>query len=91
VICSGIGGMAEKVTDGVNGFRFRVGDPVSLAEVIRKAAEPGVWERLRQNLPPVHTMERHVDNLSRHYTDIIEQRAPLLTSSRNGRRRASVS
>ncbi len=38
VICSGIGGMAEKVTDGVNGLHFRVGDPRSLAETMRRAA-----------------------------------------------------
>ena len=31
VICSDIGGMAEKVTDGVDGLHFRVGDPRSLA------------------------------------------------------------
>ena len=32
VICAGIGGMAEKVTDGVNGLHFRVGDAQHLAE-----------------------------------------------------------
>jgi glycosyltransferase involved in cell wall biosynthesis len=90
VICSGIGGMAEKVTDGVNGFRFRVGDPVSLADVIRRAVEPGVWERLQQNLPPLHTMERHVDNLTRYYNDMIDRRA-VLTPSSNGRQKESVS
>src|SRR5205823_14689536 len=30
IICSDIGGMAEKVTHDVNGLHFRVGDPVSL-------------------------------------------------------------
>jgi glycosyltransferase involved in cell wall biosynthesis len=75
VICSGIGGMAEKVTDGVNGFRFRVGDPFSLAAAIRKAVEPGVWHRLRENFPPLHTMESHVRNMTRYYTEIIERRA----------------
>ena len=75
VICSGIGGMAEKVTDGVNGFRFSVGDAVSLADAIRKAVEPGVWSRLHKNLPPVHTMEGHVRNMARYYTEMMEQRA----------------
>src|SRR6185436_12596375 len=47
VICSGIGGMAEKVTDGVNGLHFRRGDPASLAATIRRAAtSPGLWETL---------------------------------------------
>jgi glycosyltransferase involved in cell wall biosynthesis len=81
VICSGIGGMAEKVIDGVNGFHFRVGDPVSLASAIRKAIEPGVWDRLRENLPPLHTMESHLRNMTRYYTEMIERRA-LSTSSR---------
>ena len=31
VICSDIGGMAEKVTDGVDGLHFRGGDPEDLA------------------------------------------------------------
>jgi glycosyltransferase involved in cell wall biosynthesis len=82
VICSGIGGMAEKVTDGVNGFRFRVGDPVSLAEVIRKAVEPGVWDRLRKNLPPLHAMDSHVRSLTRYYTGMIERRAVLVSTSK---------
>jgi glycosyltransferase involved in cell wall biosynthesis len=80
VICSGIGGMAEKVTDGVNGFHFRVGDPVSLAEAIRRAVEPGVWDRLRENFPPLHTMESHARDMTRYYTGMIERRAPSASS-----------
>lgn len=34
VICSGIGGMAEKVEDGVSGHHFRVGDARDLARVM---------------------------------------------------------
>jgi glycosyltransferase involved in cell wall biosynthesis len=82
VICSGIGGMAEKVTDGVNGFHFRVGDHMSLADVIRRAVEPGVWDRLRQNLPPLHAMDVHARNLSRYYTDMIERRAVLASTQK---------
>jgi len=41
VICSDIGGMAEKVRDGVDGLHFRAGDPESLAEAIGRAAGPG--------------------------------------------------
>ena len=49
VICSDIGGMAEKVDDGVNGLHFRAGDPTSLARTIKRAAEePQLWERLRE-------------------------------------------
>ena len=34
IICSDIGGMAEKVRDGIDGFHFRAGDPRSLAELL---------------------------------------------------------
>ena len=37
VICSDIGGMAEKVADGVDGLHFRAGDPRSLARVLERA------------------------------------------------------
>ncbi|MEI6363436.1 MAG: glycosyltransferase family 4 protein [Actinomycetes bacterium] len=34
VICSDIGGMAEKVRDGIDGWHFEVGSPVSLAALL---------------------------------------------------------
>lgn len=37
VICSGIGGMAEKVIDGVTGLHFQIGRADDLVRVIRKA------------------------------------------------------
>ncbi len=37
VICSDLGGMAEHVTPDQNGLRFRMGDPVDLALVMRDA------------------------------------------------------
>ena len=52
VICSDIGGMAEKVTDGVNGLHFAAGNPAQLAETIRLAVStPGLWDRLRDGHP----------------------------------------
>lgn len=56
VICSDIGGMAEMVTDGVNGLHFRAGDAASLARALRRAAdEPGLWQRLAEGIPAVPT------------------------------------
>jgi glycosyltransferase involved in cell wall biosynthesis len=76
VICSDIGGMAEKVTDGVNGLHFRVGDADSLASTIRRAVEtPGLWEELREGIPAVHRMDDHVDVLTGAYESLIEQRS----------------
>ena len=75
VICSDIGGMAEKVTDGIDGLHFRVGDPDSLADVIERAVgTPGLWKALRDGTRGVHAMDEHVERLSDLYAEIIERR-----------------
>jgi glycosyltransferase involved in cell wall biosynthesis len=79
VICSGIGGMAEKVSNGVDGLHFSAGDPRSLANVIRKAVTtPGLWNELRAGIPPVYTMEEHIASLSGAYTELLDQRRPAI-------------
>ena len=40
VICSGIGGMAERVADGVDGLHVPPGDAAALAETMRAADRP---------------------------------------------------
>jgi glycosyltransferase involved in cell wall biosynthesis len=76
VICSDIGGMAEKVTDGVDGLHFRANDPTSLAATIRRAAEtPGLWERLRSNIKPVYGMTEHADRLHSIYDELLLRRS----------------
>lgn len=72
VICSDIGGMAEKVTHEVNGLHFRAGDPRSLAETLRRATtEPGLWDRLRAGIPEVYDMEDHVRSLGEIYDGLL--------------------
>ncbi|MBM1171280.1 glycosyltransferase family 4 protein [Microvirga arabica] len=52
VICSNIGGPAERVQDDIFGLHFQVGDPRSLASVIRRACtEQGLWNRLSASIP----------------------------------------
>lgn len=52
VICSNIGGMAEKVRDGVDGLHFEVRNPLDLADVLARAAtEEGLHARLSGNAP----------------------------------------
>ena len=47
VICSGIGGMAELVQDGVTGLHVPPGDAAALAEAMELAAtDPGRWDRM---------------------------------------------
>ncbi len=74
VICSGIGGMAEKVEHGVSGLHFRVNDPLSLAEAILEASKPGTWERLHAGIPALHSMDEHVRNLTRLYDEALNWR-----------------
>ena len=52
VICSNIGGMAERIKDEIDGLHFEVADPRSLAVVMRRAAtEPGLWQKLSAAAP----------------------------------------
>jgi glycosyltransferase involved in cell wall biosynthesis len=75
VICSGVGGMAEKVTDAVNGLHFRVGDPLSLAQALRRAVStPGLWDKLRGGIPDVFSMDEHIANLGHIYRELLERR-----------------
>jgi glycosyltransferase involved in cell wall biosynthesis len=52
VICSNVGGMAERVTHEVDGLHFEMGDAAALAATIRRACtEDGLWERLHAAVP----------------------------------------
>lgn len=63
VICSGVGGMAELVADGVDGLHAAPGDAAALAEtMIRAAEEPGLWARLAGGRPPA----AHADFVAAH-------------------------
>lgn len=72
VICSDIGGMAEKIQDGVNGLHFHVGNPRSLAEVIERATSTtGLWQRLVDGIPALRSMDDHTRSVSQLYTELL--------------------
>jgi glycosyltransferase involved in cell wall biosynthesis len=72
VICSDIGGMAEKVTNGVDGLHFRVGDPEDLARVVTQAAEsPQLWRSLAGGISPIYPMRAHVEELVKLYDELL--------------------
>ncbi len=74
VICSDIGGMAEKVRDGVNGLHFVVGDPYSLAEMIEYAVSaPELWDRLRGQIEGPYSMEAHLEVLTGAYEELLHR------------------
>ena len=75
VICSDIGGMAEKVTDGIDGLHFRARDPDSLADTIERAVgTPGLWATLRDGIEGAHPMDQHVERLEGLYEELLERR-----------------
>lgn len=54
VVCSNIGGMAEKVSDGVSGLHFNVGDHFDLLHnLLQLARDPQLYERLVAGIRPV--------------------------------------
>ena len=81
VICSDIGGMAESVADGVNGLHFRVGDPMSLAETLRRACESeGLWSRLREGIPETRSMAAAAAAQIEVYGSLLRTRRPVAVS-----------
>jgi glycosyltransferase involved in cell wall biosynthesis len=59
VICSNIGGMAEKVRWGRDGFHFPIGDPFEIARLmVRLAADPGIWDRLQATMRQPTTLSQ---------------------------------
>lgn len=64
VICSDIGGMAEKVRNGIDGLHFRAGSAESLVDrLVEALRHPELWERLRARIrPPLG----HIEAARRH-------------------------
>ncbi len=62
VICSNIGGMAEKIVHGVNGLQFEVSRPASLAEMLADlATRPGLLAALTAGVRPPPTASQMLD------------------------------
>ncbi|WP_114944107.1 glycosyltransferase family 4 protein [Microvirga calopogonii] len=58
MICSNIGGMAEKIVDGVNGLHFRVGSSQDLVDRMTEAlTSPKLWNDLRAGIGQPITYE----------------------------------
>jgi glycosyltransferase involved in cell wall biosynthesis len=98
VICSDIGGMAEKVEHGRTGLHFRVGDARSLASTIEQACDPALWQRLAANILPPPSIGQTTQTLLNLYDTIragkspapplaaAPDAAPNATASERGRR-----
>ncbi len=73
VIATDIGGMAEKIKDGVNGFLFRMGDSQHLKEVLQMIADnPAMLNMLKHNINSmmIPTVEQEAYTYERIYRQI---------------------
>jgi glycosyltransferase involved in cell wall biosynthesis len=89
VICSNIGGMAEKVEHGISGLHFRVNNPTELAARIEQAAtDPGLWTRLCANVSRPSRIDETVDRLLTLYAEKPAQSAAVapLVQDHSGQR-----
>ena len=70
VICSNIGGMAEKVRWGPDGLHFAVGNPFELASlVVQLAGENAAWDGLQKSMRRPTTVAESVTRHLQYYRD----------------------
>lgn len=71
VVVSRLGGMAEMVTDGVNGFQFEAGNARDLARVLQRLVDqPDLAATLGRSSPPVKTVQQEIEELVEVYTGL---------------------
>jgi glycosyltransferase involved in cell wall biosynthesis len=89
LVCTGIGGMAEKVKNGVSGLHFRLGDHADLISTLDKAADPDMFAQLAAGIPPVYDaagMAREYLSAFRYFLGIPEQQGGSETTAPKARR-----
>lgn len=85
VICSNVGGMAERVQDEVDGLLFEMGNPRALAAVMRRACtEDGLWQRLHDALPQPPSRADMADRYLQLYQAPINRDAVSASRRTNG-------
>lgn len=73
VIATNLGGMAEMVSNEMNGLLFERGNTDDLARQLQRLInEPGLLERIKAGIPVVKTIEEEVDELERMYLELVE-------------------
>jgi glycosyltransferase involved in cell wall biosynthesis len=88
VIASDIGGMAEKIKDGVNGFSFRVGDAESLRTIMERIiAEPEILQSLKMNIESstIPAVEQEAFAYERIYREIEKGKDPAHSNNLKGK------
>ena len=73
VICSGIGGMREAVTDQHDGLHFSPNDWGDLAEKFENCiSEEGLWSRIQQGVRPPNNVEKMNDEFVQIYKEALQ-------------------
>jgi glycosyltransferase involved in cell wall biosynthesis len=70
IVCSNIGGMAEKVRDGIDGFQFPVGSATTLAALLRRLADDrprlaAIAQTMRYPAAPQEIVDAHLELYAR--------------------------
>lgn len=74
VIATNLGGMAELIEDGQNGFVFEVGDAEHLAEKIEELANhPEILASLQDGILPPRSIREEIDDLETIYRNVCEK------------------
>lgn len=89
VIASDIGGMAEKVTNGIDGLHFRASSAESLVDrLVEAIRNPALWGKLRARIRPPVTAEGAAAQHLQLYRDLLAKRQRPAAAGR--RRLAAV-
>lgn len=73
VIASDIGGMAELVDDGVDGFTFEVGNLDALSDLMNKIADnPTILSELQPNRDKVRSIEDDASSIHSLYSEVLK-------------------
>jgi len=81
VICSDIGGMAEKVRDGIDGFHIPMGNPFALVTLLRRlAGDRAGLARLAAEMSGAPAMVASVDSYLSVYRELADPLAPVFSA-----------
>jgi glycosyltransferase involved in cell wall biosynthesis len=68
VVASDLGPLSDRVRDGIDGLSVAPGDVEAWRATLQRLVDdPELWARLRANVKPPMTLERHVDQLESLY------------------------
>jgi glycosyltransferase involved in cell wall biosynthesis len=91
VICSDIGGMAEKVRPGLDGLHFPAGDQGALAAtLLRAVSDRDLWDQLRQTMRSPSDAARFVDDHLRLYDHIAAPGGAFNVRARTSSKEAAI-